>query len=85
MMGLTWLQIQGQGVEAAFADAASQRKIRGIGAEIDLMAACLPSIAFAGISSTGPVSPTFARQWRWLDRDWGGAMVPGPFVSYASL
>ena len=50
-----------------------------------IILACLPSIAFTGITSTGPISPAFARQWRWLDRDWGGAMVPGPFVSYASL
>ncbi|MCH7940250.1 MAG: hypothetical protein IID13_10985 [Candidatus Marinimicrobia bacterium] len=50
-----------------------------------IILAWLPSVAFAGITSTRPVSPTFARQWRWLDRDWSGALVPGPFVSYASL
>ncbi len=43
------------------------------------------SVAVAGIAGTRSATPSFTRQWRWLDRDWGGALVPGPYVSYTSV
>ncbi len=30
-------------------------------------------------------TPVLARQWRWLDRDWAGALVLEPYVSYGSV
>ncbi len=52
---------------------------------IAIILAWFPSIAVSGIDSVRSATPAFARQWRWLDRDWAGALVPGPYVSYASL
>ena len=34
-------------------------------------------------SQTSGSPPAFA--WRWLERDWGAALVPGPYRSYGSL
>ncbi len=45
-----------------------------------LVTAWLPAAAKAG-----PPPPGLSRQWQWLDRDWGGALVPGPYRSYISL